>query len=226
MKSRHATPPQPRTVARWQLEDWPSDEALLSGLAGGVWGAGRALVRRHQHRVYGLALSIVRDPNRAEEIAHETFIRAWRDAGAHKPERASESTWLLTITRDLAHASHRRRRARPADDAATLISAGERAEGSRTIVFADYEAFRARTAVSHLPVEQRRALVLAAIYGYTAREISEAEAIPLDTARARLRSGIAMARSHLGRAVTVTGNRGNSFVTSLQPYPVMNHTNN
>jgi RNA polymerase sigma factor (sigma-70 family) len=198
-----------------QLDDWPSDEALLSGMAGGVWGAGRALVRRYQRRVYGLALSIVGDRHRAEEIAHETFIRAWRDAGTHKPERASVSLWLLTITRDLAHGSLRRK-VRPADVETTLKSADERARGWSNAESADEETVRAMTALSHLPVEQRRALVLAAIYGYSAREISEAESIPLDTAKARLRSGIEMMRSQHDPVTTVTQNKPAPSPPSLQ----------
>lgn len=183
---------------RHETEDWPSDEALLSGLSGGVWGAGRALVRRHQRRVYGLALSIMGDPHQAEEIAHETFLRAWRDARSYEPERASVSTWLLTITRDLARSSPERNRGRPVD-AATLIPMSQRDDRStRTESTNDF--LRERAGLSELPVEQGRALVLAAIYGYTAREISEMDSIPLDTAKARLRSGLAMLRARLGHA--------------------------
>jgi RNA polymerase sigma factor (sigma-70 family) len=187
-----------------QLDDWPSDEALLFGLSCGVWGAGRALVRRYQHRVYGLALTVVGNPDRAEEIAHETFLRAWRDARRYDRERASVSTWLLTITRDLARGSLRRKRAGPFD-AASLIAAADRPNGTLRDG-CDNETRQARAGVSNLPAEQGRALVLAAIYGYTAREISEAESIPLDTARARLRSSMAMMRSHVRGAAALKGN--------------------
>ncbi len=55
-----------------------------------------------------------------------------------------------------------------------------------------------RAALFDLPVEQRRALVLAAFHGKTAREISQTEAIPLDTAKTRVRSGLEKVRSLLG----------------------------
>jgi DNA-directed RNA polymerase specialized sigma24 family protein len=41
-----------------------------------------------------------------------------------------------------------------------------------------------------IPDEQRRALLLAAFYGLTAREISETESIPLGTAKSRIRSSL------------------------------------
>jgi RNA polymerase sigma-70 factor (ECF subfamily) len=46
-----------------------------------------------------------------------------------------------------------------------------------------------------LPDEQRRALLLAAFYGYTAREISEAEKVPLGTAKTRIRSAMLKLRA-------------------------------
>jgi DNA-directed RNA polymerase specialized sigma24 family protein len=47
-----------------------------------------------------------------------------------------------------------------------------------------------RSALSELPPEQRRAVVLAAVYGRTALEVSEEEGIPLGTAKTRIRTGL------------------------------------
>ncbi len=46
-----------------------------------------------------------------------------------------------------------------------------------------------------LPDEQRRALLLAAFYGYTAKEIGEAEGVPLGTAKTRIRSAMQKLRA-------------------------------
>ena len=51
-----------------------------------------------------------------------------------------------------------------------------------------------RNALETLPEEQRRAVVLAAVYGSTALEISESEGIPLGTAKSRVRLGMAKLR--------------------------------
>src|SRR5437588_1328085 len=163
-----------------QADEAPSDEALLAGLGRGDPGAGGAFVRRYQRRVYGLANSIVGNPTQAEDIAQEALTRAWRHAGSYDSRRGSVATWVLTMTRNLAVDALRRKTAEPADPRSVIFfeqpARGHSPEDAATI--AD-DAKRVRTALSQLPAEQRRALVLAAFYGYTTREISEAEAIPL-----------------------------------------------
>ena len=57
-----------------------------------------------------------------------------------------------------------------------------------------------RAALAELPVEQRRAVVLAAIYGRTALEISESEGIPLGTAKTRIRTGLLRLRATVAQA--------------------------
>jgi DNA-directed RNA polymerase specialized sigma24 family protein len=53
-----------------------SDETLLAGLGSGDAEAAATFVRRFQGRVYGLALTMLRDPVLAEDVAQETFVRA------------------------------------------------------------------------------------------------------------------------------------------------------
>ena len=60
------------------------------------------------------------------------------------------------------------------------------------------ETARVRAVLRVLPDEQRRALLLASFYGLSAREISEAESIPLGTAKSRIRSSLIKVRSLLG----------------------------
>src|SRR5688572_33140827 len=92
-----------------------SDEALLAGLASGEADAAAAFVRRFQARVYGVVITIVRDPGTAEDVAQETFVRAWRHAGTYDPRRGRVSTWLLTIARNAAIDAMRVRRVEPLD---------------------------------------------------------------------------------------------------------------
>ena len=192
---------------RSRTDNTPSDEALLAGLGRGDPGAGGAFVRRYQRRVYGLAKRIVGNPTQAEDIAQEALSRAWRHAGSYDSRRGSVSSWVLTMTRNLAVDTVRRKGAEPVDPRAVIFfdqpARGPSPEESATI--AD-DGSRVRTALAQLPVEQRRALVLAAFYGYTAREIGEAEAIPLGTAKTRVRSGLIKARALLGQDSTLGGN--------------------
>src|SRR5204863_8978822 len=93
---------------------WPSsDEGLLAGLAAGDADAAAGFVRRFQGRVYGLAVTILGDAGAAEDVAQETFVRAWRHAATYDARRGAVASWLLTIARNLALDPARLKGARP-----------------------------------------------------------------------------------------------------------------
>lgn len=170
-----------------------SDESLLVGMASGDAQAATALVRRYQGRVFGLARTIVREPALAEEVAQEAFVRVWRHAAAYDSRRGAVSTWLLTITRNLAIDALRLKREEPVDPQVLLtrLLAVEPADEA-----AMDEEF-VRQALRGLPEEQARAIALAVFYGMSGRKIAEIEGIPLGTAKTRLRRGMAKLRDQL-----------------------------
>ena len=177
-------------------QDDTSDEALLSGMALGDERAGVVFVRRYQHRLFGLAIGIVGESRLAEEVTQEAFIRIYRHADVFDPRRASVSAWALTITRNLAIDVLRVRRDVPTDpdDRVFLaLMSNERAEEG----LATDSIGRIRTALADLPIDQRRAVLLAAMYGWSAGEIARTEAIPLGTAKGRIRLGMAKLRGTL-----------------------------
>ncbi|MEY2461309.1 MAG: hypothetical protein QOG30_3139 [Acidimicrobiaceae bacterium] len=175
-----------------------SDEALVAGLVVRDSDAALAFVRRFQRRVFGCALAIVGDSGRAEDVAQEAFVRAWRHAAVYDGRRASVATWLLTITRNLAIDAIRVERVRPAEpvDVVDLTVVDQR-PGPADLATRSTEVERVMGALRELPVEQRRAVVLASVHGRTALEISEIEDIPLGTAKTRLRTGLLKLRGEL-----------------------------
>jgi RNA polymerase sigma factor (sigma-70 family) len=173
-----------------------SDEALLAGLAAGQTAAAAAFVRRYQARVYGLVITIVRDPGTAEDVAQETFVRAWRNAGTYDPRRGRVATWLLTIARNAAIDAMRVRRPEPLDPeivAARLQPAGGAVDEPSAL----HERAPVRDALAELPEPQRRALFLAAYAGRTAREIGELENAPVGTIKTRIRAAMSKLRDAL-----------------------------
>ena len=138
------------------------------------------------------------DLTQAEDIAQEALSRAWRHAEAYDSGRASVATWVLGITRNLAVDYLRRHAAEPLDPRAVIFldqaARGPTPEESASI---SEQAKAIRAALAQLPVEQRRALVLSALYGYTAQEISNIEGVPLGTAKTRIRSGLIKVRAVL-----------------------------
>jgi RNA polymerase sigma factor (sigma-70 family) len=206
-------PESTRSVDLWMRESRVdsgelSDEDLLAGMAVGEQAAAVAFVRRYQRRVFGLAYSMTNDPGVAEDVAQEAMTRVWRHAPVFDPRRGSVTSWVLTITRNLAIDALRLRRAVPTDPddfAIAMLASNERdpedAAGrgdARRIV---------RSALRVLPDEQRRAVVLAAVYGRTALEISEAEGIPLGTAKTRIRTALIRLRAAIDQAEGVNDER-------------------
>jgi RNA polymerase sigma-70 factor (ECF subfamily) len=173
----------------------PSDESLLAGMAHGDERAGLVFVRRYQARVFGLAFGMVADAALAEDIAQEALMRAWRHAPVYDPRRGAVSTWVLTIARNLTIDALRMRRAVPTDpdDLINLGLVSNEASPEGAAVSND-AARELCLALAALGAEQRRALVLAYFYGMTAAEISQAESIPLGTAKTRIRSGLTRLR--------------------------------
>jgi RNA polymerase sigma-70 factor (ECF subfamily) len=167
-----------------------SDEALLAGFASGDDEAAASFVRRFQARVYGLAYTLVGDVASAEEIAQEALLRAWRHASAYDHRRGRVDTWLLTITRNLAIDHLRLRRSEPIDPAMLdarepLLMRSPEDPGSMRD-----ELVGLRDALAELPAEQRRPLLMASLWGFTAREISEIEGTPLGTTKTRIRAAM------------------------------------
>jgi RNA polymerase sigma factor (sigma-70 family) len=165
-----------------------SDEALLAGLATGDRAASAAFIRRFQHRVYGLARTIVADSATAEDVAQEAFVRAWRFAGSYDARRGSVLTWLLTIARNVAVDHLRLGRAEPVDP--DLLASKLQLRDARDEHREVDERDELRQALAGLPVEQRRAILLAGYLGRTAAEIAEMERIPLGTAKTRIRTAM------------------------------------
>jgi RNA polymerase sigma-70 factor (ECF subfamily) len=179
-----------------------SDEDLLAGMAVRDQSATVTFVRRYQRRVFGLAYSMANDATVAEEIAQEALLRVWRHAPVFDPRRGSVTSWVLTITRNLTIDALRMRRAVPTDPddfaASAMMSLEHNPEDA---VRRNDVGQTVRAALATLPAEQRRAVVLAAIYGRTALEISEEEGIPLGTAKTRIRTGLLRLRASVTRAM-------------------------
>ena len=173
-----------------------SDEGLLAGMAVGEQAAAVTFVRRYQRRVFGLAYSMTGDTGVAEDVSQEAMLRAWKHAPVFDPRRGSVASWVLTITRNLAIDALRLRRAVPTDPddfAAAALRSNEH-DPEDAIRRGDVRDL-VRGGLDALPPEQRRAVVLAAVYGRTALEISESEGIPLGTAKTRIRTALIRLRA-------------------------------
>ncbi|MBP2052275.1 RNA polymerase sigma-70 factor (ECF subfamily) [Streptomyces griseochromogenes] len=173
------------------------DEALLSGLATGDPEVAVTFVRRFQHKVFGVAMAVTGDPQLAEDIAQQTFERAWRHAQIYDSRRGSVTTWLTTIAHNLAIDAVRARRTEPMAPENLDGLLGVVTETPEQWALADEASSQLRGALARLPREQARALVMAGIYGMTAQQIADWEHVPLGTAKTRIRTAMAKLRTTL-----------------------------
>jgi RNA polymerase sigma-70 factor (ECF subfamily) len=173
------------------------DETLLAGLGAGDADLAVAFVRRFQRVVYGVALTVTRDPVTAEDVAQQAFEQAWRHAQVYDSRRGSVRAWLTTIAHNLAIDVLRARTSAPVDpaDLPALLTAVT--DTPERLAVARDSAAGLRRALGQLPGAQARAVAMAGIYGMTARQIAVTEGIPLGTAKTRIRDGMLKLRAAL-----------------------------
>jgi len=173
------------------------DETLLAGLGAGDADLAIAFVRRFQRVVYGVALTVTRDPVTAEDVAQQAFESAWRHAQVYDSRRGSVRAWLTTIAHNLAIDVLRARTSAPVDpaDLPALLTAVT--DTPERLAVARDSAAGLRRALAQLPGTQARAVAMAGIYGMTARQIAVTEGIPLGTAKTRIRDGMLKLRAAL-----------------------------
>ena len=174
------------------LPGGPSDQELLAGLGRSDPQASAAFIELFQRRVFGLAKSIVADPQQAEDIAQEAFVRAWRHAGSYDSQRGPVSAWLMRITRNLAIDALRKHRAQPMDPERLTVALGHTtsAAGPEESAALAVDRGQVQQALSQLRPEQRHAIVQAVFFGRTGPEIAQSEGIPLGTVKTRIRLGM------------------------------------
>lgn len=173
----------------------PSDEQVLEAVGRGDHDALGELYDRFGRLAYGLAFRILRDRALAEDAVQEAFLAVWRSADAYKRERATPSTWILTVVHrravDLVRREQRRR-------GEPLEAAPEPATGpaDEDAALRDRRA-AVQAALTELPGDQRQALELAYYGGLTQSELAERLGVPLGTVKSRMFAGLGRLRELL-----------------------------
>jgi RNA polymerase sigma-70 factor (ECF subfamily) len=162
------------------------DSPLADRLRRGDSRAFEDLVIAHQHRVFGVALRMLRNRADAEEVAQEVFLRVHRAIGDFRGE-AKLSTWLYAIASRLCLnrlASGERRLTREGEESLERLAA-DTADPAAHAERGELEA-ALRRAIDELPDERRIVVVLRDMEGLAYEEIAAALELPLNTVRSRL----------------------------------------
>lgn len=176
------------------------DAALLARCSSGNPEAFRAFVERYQVMVFALLSRLTGRGPHVEDLAQETFVRAYRALpGFDAAGSARLSTWLLTIGTRVAIDVRRRSSKSEAHVRELLQSAPAPGPASPEQLCGRAELMSAiQRAAAELPEDQRIAFVLSEFHDFGLAEIAEALAIPESTVKTRL----FRARRKLARALS------------------------
>lgn len=155
-----------------------------------------AVFRYFAPRLKSYFLRLGADASLAEEITQEALVQVWRNAGQFDPSRASASTWIFTIARNLSIDTFRRTR-RPSFDPSdpAFVPDGELLPDLQ-LERAETEQ-RVRLVMNSLSASEKSVLMLSFYENLSHGEIAEHLGIPLGTVKSRIRLAFAKVRDAL-----------------------------
>ncbi len=170
-------------MANEQLKPWADD---VRKARRGDQNAFAALVRQVQRPVYGLCLRLLRTEGEAQEIAQETFLRAYQNLERYDEERPFD-LWVLAIARNLCLDLLRRRNRMQTEDVeehAPVLPSGDPSAEDKAIEKQERKSLE--DAMATLSVDDREVLALYYVQKRTTKEIAEVIGVAPGTIMARL----------------------------------------
>jgi RNA polymerase sigma-70 factor (ECF subfamily) len=142
----------------------------------------------HLDLLYNLARRLTFRREEAEDLVQETYLRALEGWRRSRPERTAP--WLATICLNIARSQHRRRAARPVElldpDAGLEVVSSQDTE-AQALVALDRGAVN--EALRQLSIQQREAVTLMDLCGFTASQVADIVGAPRNTVLSRAHRG-------------------------------------
>lgn len=174
-----------------------SDAMLVARTVAGDQAAYELLVIKYQRRIQRLIGRMVRDVDLVEDIAQETFIRAYRALHQFRGD-AQFYTWLyriavntakkflLELKRDLTVSENAFKSNEDGDETSWIGREPMTHETPESVLAAKEIALAVNAALEALPEDLRQALTLREIEGLSYEDIAEAVGCPIGTVRSRI----------------------------------------
>ena len=177
-------------MARREQFSGKLDEGLLPKVGEGDMSALEELYRQTERAVYALALSILRNPDDAQDVTQEVYLKVRAAAHLYVPQ-GKPLAWLFTITRNLCRDLQRGRGRE-----------GEAPEGMEDDIRLSYvsdptDRLVLEAALKALNEEERRVVLLHAVSGLKHREIAQDLGEPLSTVLSRYHRALKKLKRYL-----------------------------
>ena len=180
-----------------------SEEQLIKELKAGKESAFNRLIEEHKNRVYRIALSLVKNPTDAEDVAQDVFIKIYTSVSSFKGN-SSLATWIYKITYnmslDFLKSKNRRiKRFKTLDDPedAEILSLSD----DSFLPEKAYENLELKkdldAALEQLPEDQREMVTLKDVHGFSYEDIIEMTGLKEGTMKSRLNRARASLRKML-----------------------------
>jgi RNA polymerase sigma-70 factor (ECF subfamily) len=152
------------------------------------------MVQEHQHRVFALGLALTGNRHDAEEVAQDTFLKAYRALVTYPPDRIRElkqKAWLHRIALNVV-----RNRVRGIKPRLVELNGSEpdHAIGTEDGALLNMELDALAERVSALPPRYRDAVVLRHVQELSYEEAAEALGQPVGTVKANVHRGLKLLR--------------------------------
>ncbi|WP_411374992.1 sigma-70 family RNA polymerase sigma factor [Arthrobacter sp. MPF02] len=173
----------------------------MGRIAGGDRRAFEDLYVRTVRRLFGLALSVSRRPELAEEIVQDVYVQVWSSAGAYDPARGSVLAWLFTLTHRRAvdvlrhERSCRERDARYHRETLALGS-----NGTEEAVLRKLDDEKVLACLAVLSAARSEAICLAYFGGQTYTEVTRTLNVSVPAVKSHIRDGLRVMHLVFGSA--------------------------
>ena len=180
----------------------PAEAELVQRSLTGDLSAFNQIVDLYQSQVYNLAARVLGDPVAAEDVTQDAFIAAYRALSGFRG--GNLRAWLLRIDRNLCYDRLRSAKRRPESSLDEALEQPGFAQPTSDDPSPESQAITAElgaaidVAIQSVPTDQRMALVMVDVQGFSYEEAAEASGVSVGTIKSRLSRARAKVRTRLG----------------------------
>lgn len=195
------------------MEETPNIAVVIKRCLAGDGAAWEEIVRGHNRRIYNICYRFTSNPDDAEDLTQEVFIKVYRTLSSFDAQRGAFTTWVTTVTRNLLVDHFRKTKqdrmtdsmdATPAgadDDSYTLGDqiADDKPPPDAAVATQETQKM-VQQALQKLSPELREAVILRDLQDMDYKEIAQALKVPEGTVKSRINRG----RTELARLLSRT----------------------